>query len=879
MYLYFDYKGTLLETVNDEALRQYNKGVNTINIYIEDVPDSVTGIVPDDGKIPSYIKGIQYWFQLANGDKLQSETYAVETKVRKTIPFDRKRDLRHFKYGKQYEFFSFSIPSGLYERSEVNANTVNFVSEGDVFKSSGLALMTVQALTERINDDDTVSKGAISLERVAFTVEDAVVLPEDIVSTSEFNWLLQEYVFGDYLRAQLVYTKVDVINSDHAFTVDGEKYSIDLEFGLFNRDPKADDVFLYIYTNASGTNIALATVDEVRGQVVSCSFLRSNSVSIKGEKGDKGNTGMTPNITASASVDSSIGTPAVSVSKSGTTENPRFSFAFRNLKGNTGDKGSDGITPNITASAYVSPTLGTPSVSVTRTGTKENPNFAFYFDNLIGRTPQLDMYAYVQTGTGIPSVSVEKEGTLEKPKFSLTFKNINGRGTSFYTGTKRLSFGTNKAIKTSELEPGSVRRGDLIFQLSSQQGRTYWSAGEVESDVYSQEFQEGANTVVHSVVDIGMWSWSYPAEGATFTPSISDDGILSWTNNDDRSNPKPISVIGPVGPAGPTGNPALVYNGKYSGEFLNPTAAIILKCNDFNRIPEAGDRFVLFSTQSKYASCYVVDVDAESEDATCRFTDVVDTKGLPGAQGAQGEIGPTGNVALQFDGILEIGNPLKIEDFLQDGSYRFNASNYADNFNRTPVRGDSFLALAKYTYAPYNVFLVSAYIFAPTSASSYIKIAKYCDVSGQVGPRGADGANGVGFSTASVTATTTEEEYTTTTVTLTKTDSTTNTVEIKAKNAINPNTVSFIGTVTADMWQDSTTYSTYGYKYSALMPFTGGAYATDTYVPDIVPSVVSDIASGNFAPFANSLSTGVQVYAKSKPTATTNFNVSLSHVQ
>ena len=378
MYLYFDYKGTLLETVNDQALRQYNKGVNTVNIYIESEPDSATGIVPDDGKIPSYIKGIQYWFQLANGDKLQSETYAVETKVRKTIPFDRKRDLRHFKYGKQYEFFSFSIPSGLYERSEVNANTVNFVSEGDVFKSSGLALMTVQALTERINDDDTVSKGAISLERVAFTVEDAVVLPEDIVSTSEFNWLLQEYVFGDYLRAQLVYTKVDVINADHAFTIDGEKYSIDLEFGLFNRDPKADDVFLYVYTNASSTNIALATVDEVRGQVVSCSFLRSNSVSIKGEKGDKGNTGMTPNITASASVNSSIGTPAVSVSKSGTNENPRFSFAFRNLKGNTG------ATPNISASADVDANVGTPSVSVSRTGSNEYPNLAFSFRNLKG---------------------------------------------------------------------------------------------------------------------------------------------------------------------------------------------------------------------------------------------------------------------------------------------------------------------------------------------------------------------------------------------------------------------------------------------------------------------------------------------------------------
>ena len=100
MYLYFDYKGTLLETVNDQALRQYNKGVNTVNIYIESEPDSETGIVPDDGKIPSYITGIQYWFQLANGDKLNNLVYEASNKIKKTIPFDRNRDLRHFKYGK-----------------------------------------------------------------------------------------------------------------------------------------------------------------------------------------------------------------------------------------------------------------------------------------------------------------------------------------------------------------------------------------------------------------------------------------------------------------------------------------------------------------------------------------------------------------------------------------------------------------------------------------------------------------------------------------------------------------------------------------------------------------------------------------------------------
>lgn len=80
----------------------------------------------------------------------------------------------------------------------------------------------------------------------------------------------------------------------------------------------------------------------------------------KGEKGDKGDTGaqgatgetgpagadgadgVTPAITATAEVDSTTGTPAVQVTKSGTETAPSFKFSFTGLKGETGAKGEKG---------------------------------------------------------------------------------------------------------------------------------------------------------------------------------------------------------------------------------------------------------------------------------------------------------------------------------------------------------------------------------------------------------------------------------------------------------------------------------------------------------------------------------------------------------
>lgn len=61
-----------------------------------------------------------------------------------------------------------------------------------------------------------------------------------------------------------------------------------------------------------------------------------------GTQGPKGDAGVTPNISVTASVDDNTGTPSVTVTKSGTVTDPTFAFSFKNLKGEKGDAGSSG---------------------------------------------------------------------------------------------------------------------------------------------------------------------------------------------------------------------------------------------------------------------------------------------------------------------------------------------------------------------------------------------------------------------------------------------------------------------------------------------------------------------------------------------------------
>lgn len=43
------------------------------------------------------------------------------------------------------------------------------------------------------------------------------------------------------------------------------------------------------------------------------------------------------------------------------------------------------------------------------------------------------------------------------------------------------------------------------------------------------------------------------ADGTTFTPSVSSEGVISWTNDGDKANPEPVNIKGPKGDPGAQG--------------------------------------------------------------------------------------------------------------------------------------------------------------------------------------------------------------------------------------------------------------------------------------------------------------------------------------
>ena len=130
-----------------------------------------------------------------------------------------------------------------------------------------------------------------------------------------------------------------------------------------------DDHTVTISVSGVGKTYRIAEVTPDEGYVAAYALVEVETGVISGSKIQipEPGTGVTPVITATASVDSATGTPSVQVVKTGTDEAPNFAFNFHNLKGQAGQNGQNGNdgAPGYSPSANIQQTATGAVVTIT----------------------------------------------------------------------------------------------------------------------------------------------------------------------------------------------------------------------------------------------------------------------------------------------------------------------------------------------------------------------------------------------------------------------------------------------------------------------------------------------------------------------------------
>lgn len=162
MYIYYNAQGVLQEVVNDIPLRQTNSNVNDIYVYIEGASyDTENQYYP----LPTNITklGVRYAINSVAG---RNETLVNTQKITQ-IPYEKKRDLKKFKYFTNYQFFKISVGD-------------------DILAQNGTVACTVRAY-------DTNKALILALGLITFIVEVEVGITADTsITQAQFNYLMSQ---------------------------------------------------------------------------------------------------------------------------------------------------------------------------------------------------------------------------------------------------------------------------------------------------------------------------------------------------------------------------------------------------------------------------------------------------------------------------------------------------------------------------------------------------------------------------------------------------------------------------------------------------------------------------------------------------------------
>ena len=301
--------------------------------------------------------------------------------------------------------------------------------------------------------------------------------------------------------------------------------------------------------------------------------------SLKGEKGEQGTPGVNgTNGKDGAAATIQIGTVTstsgtASVTNSGTDKAAVFNF---NLP-----KGTDGITPNITINAT---TLEPGNdVTVEKTGTDAAPVFTFGIPRGVDGKNGEKGATGAQGATGAPGaaaaitgataeigendptqpseVAVTAEGTDSARSFKFVFKNIKGNKGDKGEDGKSIQVKEN-ADACTVLGDGYIDDNGHLQILTTTDPRAFKDVGEIRGPqgLQGPTGATGPTGAVGPKGDTGAQGEKGDKgdPGTTFTPSVSSDGILSWTNDSNKPNPENVNIKGQKGDTGAPGAKATV---------------------------------------------------------------------------------------------------------------------------------------------------------------------------------------------------------------------------------------------------------------------------------------------------------------------------------
>lgn len=201
MFVYFNKEGVIKEIINDSSIRQGNANVNTVYFFIEGAdPQTATDTNGMYYKALFFSLGRYTMYLLdEHGEPLPSiegESFDITT-VKMEVPYDKKKELKYFKYFTRYEMFQLPIPQ-------------------EVLNYKG----TVGLKFQMINNDAINTQGLVVFN-IEGTSPDLEIAPDTAITIAEWNYLL-----ANMLTPGDVYTKAEANSTFQGKLTAGDNITI-----------------------------------------------------------------------------------------------------------------------------------------------------------------------------------------------------------------------------------------------------------------------------------------------------------------------------------------------------------------------------------------------------------------------------------------------------------------------------------------------------------------------------------------------------------------------------------------------------------------------------------------------------------------------------